>query len=254
MSTAAFCAASRRSVPSRDAMAVRQEDILVRHTEMAPSTSSAAQAEWVQKLRSYPPGSSRRPTTQDAAPGVRLDIDSDMRKVFERALRGRKIFGTPALQGGGGRGQVEKVALCWQAFCRVCATAMQRGHAVKVGSIATLWPDEHAGAGSTATHAAFDVAFLRRCQLQPPKAALPIHLHRTPAPHPVATAEVAQWCGLAPGVCGQVLEAVASAATDLVQSGDIEALDLWPVGLISVGRCVCVCVCERERERERESE
>ena len=133
---------------------------MVRHTEMAPCTSSAAHTDWVQKLRSYPPGSSRRPTTQDAAPGVRLDIDSDMRKVFERALRGRKIFGTPALQGGGGRGQVEKVALCWQAFCRVCAIALQRGHAVKVGSIATLWRDEHAAAGSAATHAAFDVAFL----------------------------------------------------------------------------------------------
>jgi hypothetical protein len=88
-----------------------------------------------------------------------------MRRVFEHAARGR-LIGTQTLQRAG-TSHVALVAECWRAYCRLCSLAIQRGQAVKMGELGTVFPLHKRGTvGSTCVaQLSFDVAFLRRCVL-----------------------------------------------------------------------------------------
>lgn len=116
-----------------------------------------------------------------------------MRKIFERAVKGR-LFGLKALQKkvGGVGGPVEAVAQCWRGYCRVGLSAVSRDQAVHVPTILCIWPPDRKDGQ---LHATFDQAFLRRCELAQPKTSLPIHLHqaRSQGTHQIAHAEV-QYC------------------------------------------------------------
>jgi hypothetical protein len=113
-----------------------------------------------------------------------------MRKIFERAVKGR-LFGLKALQKKVGRvgGPVEAVAECWRGYCRVCLGAVSREQPVHFPSIGSFWPPDRK---DDQMHVTFDQAFLRRCGLAPPKTSLPIHLHqaRSQGTHQIANAEV----------------------------------------------------------------
>jgi len=63
-----------------------------------------------------------------------------MRQVFEGAIRGR-LFGLRALQGGVG-GPIAAVARCLQGYCRVCAILAQRGQALRIGGLGSIFPDQ----------------------------------------------------------------------------------------------------------------
>jgi len=154
-------------------------------------------------------------------------VCADMRQVFERAVKIR-LFGLRALQGGQG-GPIQAVGSCWQGYFRVCAGALQRGHAIRINQIGTIF----AGDDRTVL-ASFDAAFLRKCDLRAPKS-LPVHQTTSQGAHQIANAEVSQWCELAPGICGQVIEAVISTACEMLQSGDIQHINMRPLGSLSVG-------------------
>lgn len=116
----------------------------------------------------------------------------DMRKIYERAVKGR-LFGLRALQHRAGRvgGPVEAVADCWNGYCRVCLGSLQRGQAIHIPNIGGIWPC-HGQDGPTLS-CSFEQAFLRRCEVTlKSTTSLPIHLHqgRSQGTHLVSNAEV----------------------------------------------------------------
>lgn len=115
----------------------------------------------------------------------------DMRKIYERAVKGR-LFGLRALQHKAGRvgGPVEAVADCWNGYCRVCLGSLLRGQAIHIPNIGGIWPCH--GQDGPILSCSFEQAFLRRCEVTQARTSLPIQLHqgRSQGTHLVSNAEV----------------------------------------------------------------
>lgn len=46
--------------------------------------------------------------------------------------------------------------------------------------------------------------------------------------------QVAQWCDLPPGVCGQVVEAIFSTTMELLQKGNMQQLDMREIFVLHI--------------------